>query len=597
MTSGYIRQSSGVIITGNTIEASHFNNEFNALETFADATVGHAHDGTAGGGAKIPPGGLSGLSADGFVARTSATTFTARTLTGTANEITVTNGTGVAGNPTFSLPAALTFTGKTVTGGTFTSHTINILSAGAINVADTLFSLKDNGDNTKIAQFEVSGISTGTTRTFTFPDASTTLVGTAATQTLSNKTLTAPVISTIVNVGTLTLPTATDTLVGLATSDTLSNKTLDNTNTVTVKDFIFTLQDENDTTKQARFQCSGISTGTVRTYTLPDITDTLVTLTATQTFTNKTLTSPTLTTPVLGTPASGTLTSCTGLPISTGVSGLGTGVATFLATPSSANLRAALTDETGTGAAVFASSPAITTPDIIGVTSTTVANVGSVGEYMESRVLSQNSTVTITNASPGVVTYTGHGFSATAPRFDIVPVVFTTTGTLPTGITAGTVYWTIPSAYTTNTFRIATSIANAIAGTAVNTSSAGSGTHTCTVGLPLGNAVSPFSVTALALTAGHWIVEANIYTTASSTVSHFEAAVNSTLNTFDTALLGSPGYVYYPISGSTGTPVAMSTGGVNVPLSGTTTWYAQARCGFGAGTATAVGNIRAWRIR
>lgn len=55
----------------------------------------------------------------------------------------------------------------------------------------------------------------------------------------------------------------------------------------------------------------------------------------------------------LGTPSSGTLTSATGLPVSTGISGLGTGVATFLATPSSANLRSALTDEVGTGAAYF----------------------------------------------------------------------------------------------------------------------------------------------------------------------------------------------------------------------------------------------------
>lgn len=55
----------------------------------------------------------------------------------------------------------------------------------------------------------------------------------------------------------------------------------------------------------------------------------------------------------LGTPSSGTLTSCTGLPISTGVSGLGIGVATFLATPSSANLAAAITDEAGTGALYF----------------------------------------------------------------------------------------------------------------------------------------------------------------------------------------------------------------------------------------------------
>lgn len=72
-------------------------------------------------------------------------------------------------------------------------------------------------------------------------------------------------------------------------------------------------------------------------------------------------TSPTLVTPLLGTPTSGTLTNCTGLPISTGVSGLGTGVATFLATPSSANLRSAVTDETGSGSLVFATSPGFTT--------------------------------------------------------------------------------------------------------------------------------------------------------------------------------------------------------------------------------------------
>jgi hypothetical protein len=72
-------------------------------------------------------------------------------------------------------------------------------------------------------------------------------------------------------------------------------------------------------------------------------------------------TSPTLVTPTLGTPASGTLTNCTGLPISTGVSGLGSNVAAFLAAPSSANLAAAMTDETGSGALVFGTSPNFTT--------------------------------------------------------------------------------------------------------------------------------------------------------------------------------------------------------------------------------------------
>ena len=84
--------------------------------------------------------------------------------------------------------------------------------------------------------------------------------------------------------------------------------------------------------------------------------------------------SPTLVTPALGTPSSATLTNATGLPISTGVSGLGTGVATFLATPSSANLRSALTDETGTGSAVFATSPALVTPDLGTPSAATLTN-------------------------------------------------------------------------------------------------------------------------------------------------------------------------------------------------------------------------------
>lgn len=61
---------------------------------------------------------------NGLLTQTAASTFTGRTITGTAAEITATNGDGVSGNPTLSLPTALTFTGKTVTGGTLATSEI-----------------------------------------------------------------------------------------------------------------------------------------------------------------------------------------------------------------------------------------------------------------------------------------------------------------------------------------------------------------------------------------------------------------------------------------------------------------------------------------
>lgn len=64
-------------------------------------------------------------------------------------------------------------------------------------------------------------------------------------------------------------------VVGTSDTQSLTNKTLDNTNTITIKDANFTIQDDGDTTKQAKFQASGITTGTTRTYTVPNATGTL----------------------------------------------------------------------------------------------------------------------------------------------------------------------------------------------------------------------------------------------------------------------------------------------------------------------------------
>uniref|UniRef100_E6VGI6 Uncharacterized protein n=1 Tax=Rhodopseudomonas palustris (strain DX-1) TaxID=652103 RepID=E6VGI6_RHOPX len=61
----------------------------------------------------------------GLLVETTADSFVKRVLTGTANEIAVANGSGSGGNPTLSLPAALVFTGKTIAGGTFNGPAIS----------------------------------------------------------------------------------------------------------------------------------------------------------------------------------------------------------------------------------------------------------------------------------------------------------------------------------------------------------------------------------------------------------------------------------------------------------------------------------------
>jgi hypothetical protein len=183
---------------------------------------------------------------------------------------------------TLSLPTNMTFTGKTVTGGTFVTPNIaTIVNTGTLTLptstdtlvgratADTLTNKTMSGASNTFTNLPNSAltnnsvtyngvnvalgasgtIAANTTNTLTigtglsggsFNGSSpitiaidSTVVTLTGTQTLSNKTLTAPVIATIVNTGTLTLPTSTDTLVGRATTDTLTNKTIDGaTNTL-----------------------------------------------------------------------------------------------------------------------------------------------------------------------------------------------------------------------------------------------------------------------------------------------------------------------------------------------------------------------------
>lgn len=150
-------------------------------------------------------------------------------------------------------------------------------------------------------------------------------------------------------------------------------------------------------------------------------------------------TSPTLVTPALGTVASGVLTNATGLPVSTGISGLGTGVATFLATPSSSNLASAVTGETGSGALVFGTTPTIIPAD--GATSTSATTAGFIG-------------------MPQVSTATGLSLSATHAGKHIYTTVTGQTHTIPangsTALEIGTTIVFINPASVTTTIAITT---------------------------------------------------------------------------------------------------------------------------------------------
>ena len=148
------------------------------------------------------------------------------------------------------------------------------------------------------------------------------------------------------------------------------------------------------------------------------------------TFSGGTYTSPTFVTPAIGTPASGVLTNCTGLPISTGVAGLAAGIATFLGSPTSANLRTALTDETGTGSAVFAVSPSIATPVLTSPTLVNVLATSTAAPTIASATtIAPTKAITFISGTTAIVTITAPSpISTSGGTITFIPTgIFTTT--------------------------------------------------------------------------------------------------------------------------------------------------------------------------
>lgn len=234
------------------------------------------------------------------------------------------------------------------------------------------------------------------------------------------------------------------------------------------------------------------------------------------------------------------------------------------------------------GVAIIPSS----TAGIVGTTTNDNANTGSVGEYLTANTARTTATVTISIASPGVITWTAHALSPGAI------VVFTTTGALPTGLTAGTSYYVL-TVIDANNFTVAATPG----GTAIATSGTQSGTQTGTAQVSLSTG-TPVNAVGLFLTAGDWDVQGIVTfaTAASTSVTQAISAINTTANT-----IGADGsYARY-------TTAAFVPGAVEwldwpspvtrVSLSAASAVYVVAQSTFTVSTQAVGAVIRARRVR
>jgi hypothetical protein len=271
--------------------------------------------------------------------------------------------------------------GQVLTANSGATYGVEWSAPAAVGVFQTEISFEGSTAN----DFETTLTVTDPTadRTITFPDASGTVALTSdlpstagmvtetGTQTLTNKRLTSPKINE--DVALTATATELNVLDGITSSTSELNILDGATLSVTELNYVDGVTSAIQTQLDAKATSSDLTTHTGATEA-HGATGAVVGTTNTQTLTNKTLTSPTLTTPALGV---ATATSINGTTIpDTKTLVVTTDKLNVLAATSSSELAGIISDETGTGALVFANTPTLVTPNIGAATGTSLVLSG-----------------------------------------------------------------------------------------------------------------------------------------------------------------------------------------------------------------------------